>query len=222
MDDRQTDARTGRKRGRRRRNKKKERARARVKKRGEFVTLIGDPGHVPDVGRGIHRGQRGSESKIQELGKTRGKNRGIRCNWKKKRNEPCGAWKESCKFFFLTKRGLRVRGATVGRRIDRSGSENRRREGKAGRGKGGRKDARVARGILTLFGRSTFINLYPEKKRACSRPLESSRRAVDRRRWFLARKHLHAFGERKGTCDRHKRDKCLCRLLVENRCNVRL
>lgn len=58
---------------------------------------------------------RGSESKIQELGKTR--ERGARhigvavsiADVEKKRNEPCGAWRREAarrKFFFLTERDL--------------------------------------------------------------------------------------------------------------------
>lgn len=195
-DGRSANRRTNRKekrgRGRRRRCKKKELARARVrekKKRGEFVTLIGETSgyagrwtRIPSWTEGV---------RIQDSGKTRGRNRGTRRVWKK-RNEPCGAWKESCKFFFFFphKKGPRMRGATVGRRIDRSGSENR---GETG-AKGGGKDARVVRGILTLFGRSTFINLYPGEKNAHAHvPFESPGLLLIVV-GFFARKHLHAFG----------------------------
>lgn len=71
MDDRQTDARTGRKREEEAgegETRKKERLRARVKKKRRIRYPGSETPVMPDIGREIHRGQRGSESKIQELG----------------------------------------------------------------------------------------------------------------------------------------------------------
>lgn len=99
----------GKERKRQEKEKREKRACARAckKKRWEFVTLIGDPGHA---GRWPRDPSWTEGVRIQDSGtgiNEREKYRGTRREWKK-RNEPCGAWKESCKFFFffLTKRGL--------------------------------------------------------------------------------------------------------------------
>lgn len=132
MDDRQTDARTGRKREEEAgegETRKKERLRARVKKkRGEFVTLIGDPGHagrwprdsswtegvrIQDSGTGINE----REKYIGELAAN-----------EKNATSHVARGRKAASFFFSYKKGPRVRGATV-RKKDRSIGERKQAAG---------------------------------------------------------------------------------------------